>query len=221
MASFDLSQYQTVDDRLHVFWSKWPNGRIDTEIIHLQKNELGQLVQVIVKTSIYRDITDQVPASVDYAEETLGSNPVNRTSFVENCVTSSIGRGLATLGLSPKGENKRPSVEEMQKVERVTNDNPPPAQDKTASKKSFIYAPDAEATLKQTNAILARCRKVGVERADVRRFMSLMLELPIDEETRITMRMASDLLDMTEQQWFETAVAGGFGGTPQLPGTEK
>jgi hypothetical protein len=41
---------------------------------------------------------------------------VNKLSFVENCATSAIGRALATYAYSPKG--KRPSKEEMEKVQR-------------------------------------------------------------------------------------------------------
>ena len=36
----------------------------------------------------------------DFAEEYRSSSPVNKTSAVENCLTSSIGRALASLGLT-------------------------------------------------------------------------------------------------------------------------
>ena len=36
----------------------------------------------------------------DFAEEYRSSSPVNKTSAVENCLTSSIGRALASCGLS-------------------------------------------------------------------------------------------------------------------------
>lgn len=117
--AFDLSQYQTVDERIHAFWLKYPNGRLHTEIVELTRNDLGQAVQVIIKAMAWTDREDPIPASVDYAEETFGSNPVNRTSFIENCATSSLGRCLGTLGFSPKGENKRPTQTEMTKVQRV------------------------------------------------------------------------------------------------------
>lgn len=117
--AFDLSQYQTVDERIHMFWEKYPNGRLHAEFVELTRNELGQAVQVIVRAMAFTDREDMVPASIDYAEETFGSNPVNRTSFIENAVTSAYGRCLATLSFSPKGENKRPSQTEMTKVQRV------------------------------------------------------------------------------------------------------
>lgn len=117
MANFNLDNYETVETRLHKFWAAHPTGRILTEIEHLGINDSGQLVQVIIKASVWRDANDPNPAAVDFAEETLGSNPVNRTSFIENCSTSAIGRCLSTLGMSKIGA--RPSREEMTKAERV------------------------------------------------------------------------------------------------------
>lgn len=115
MANFDLSQYQTVAERIDLFWKKYPNGRIHTDIFHL--TELGG----IFKAEIYTDREDTRPAAVDFAEEVKGSSPVNRTSWVENGTTSAIGRALADLGFSPKADKggKRASREEMAKVQRL------------------------------------------------------------------------------------------------------
>lgn len=224
MANFDLSQYQTVDDRLHLFWSRYPNGRIDNEIVHLGKNELGQLVQVIVKTSIYRDIADQFPAAVDFAEETLGSNPVNRTSFIENCTTSSTGRGLATLGLSPKGENKRPSVEEMQKVERVTNERKPvmptltevvnqalvnAGEQPIPKEKAPNYSsPHPNPTPAQQATLEKRAQECGVPADQLDRYLNEMLGRKAD--TRISKRDASELIGLDRDTWQDTAKVLGF-----------
>jgi hypothetical protein len=58
---------------------------------------------------------------VDFAEERIGTSNVNKVSFVENCATSCYGRAISALGgeFSPKG--KRPSAEEMAKVNRHNN----------------------------------------------------------------------------------------------------
>lgn len=120
---FDLSNYETVETRISRFYEKHENGRITTDLISFDDK------QFIVKAFVYRDAADSLPASTGYAEERIGSSPVNRTSALENCETSAIGRALANLNFAPKGA--RPSVEEMQKVERydpktykpVSNDN--------------------------------------------------------------------------------------------------
>lgn len=102
-----LDDYEPVADRITKFWAKYPNGRIITEIKLINETE------VVVQASIFTDREDTRPASVDWAHETRGSSNINRASFLENCSTSAIGRGLATLGFSTK---KRPSREEMEKV---------------------------------------------------------------------------------------------------------
>ena len=114
MAHFDLSQYQTVQERVDLFWSKFPNGRLNTELIQFTET------QVVFKAECYANKDDVFPLTVDYAEERFGSSPVNKTSFLENCATSALGRAISMLGgeFSPKG--KRPSASEMTKVERLS-----------------------------------------------------------------------------------------------------
>jgi hypothetical protein len=60
-----------------------------------------------------------------YAEEVRGAGNVNRTSHVENCETSAIGRALANCGVAGSDMTKRPSREEMSKVQRQTTSNGP------------------------------------------------------------------------------------------------
>ena len=31
--AFDLSNYETVDERLHKWWKEYPDGRLETEVI--------------------------------------------------------------------------------------------------------------------------------------------------------------------------------------------
>lgn len=215
MANFDLSQYQTVDDRLHLFWSQYPNGRIATELVHLQKNELGQLVQVIVKASVWRDINDEFPASVDFAEETLGSNPVNRTSFIENCSTSAIGRSLSTLGLSPKGS--RPSQTEMLKAERVApvetklpklSDAMQEALDVAKPKAPNFSSPHPNPTPAQQATLEKRAAELKVPATRLDDFLNMVLGRDIG--TRISKRDASDLIGLDRETWADIAKVMGF-----------
>lgn len=115
--AFDLSNYEDVDTRIHRFWETHSNGRISTDIVYQGYSPEGQLKQVIIRARVWKDKTSGKPDAVDFAEELLGSTPVNRASFVENCSTSAIGRALATLGMSKKGS--RPSTAEMTKADRV------------------------------------------------------------------------------------------------------
>jgi len=113
---FDLSQYQTVQERIDLFWNKYPNGRLNLEIVLINET------QVVMKAEVFLDKADEKPAAVDYAEERLGTSHINKVSFVENCATSAYGRAISALGgeFSPKG--KRPSAQEMEKVNRANDD---------------------------------------------------------------------------------------------------
>jgi hypothetical protein len=114
MAHFNLSEYQTVQERVDLFWSRFSEGRFNLELISMTSE------QVVFKAEVYLHKDDLYPATVDFAEERLGSSPVNKTSFVENCATSALGRAISMLGgeFSPKG--KRPSQQEMSKVQRLS-----------------------------------------------------------------------------------------------------
>lgn len=115
MSNF-LNDYETVDSRIHKFWDKHPNGRIATSVEYHEESK-----RWVVRTEIYRDITDTHPAATGHAEEVIGSSMVNKTAALENAETSSIGRCLANLSFSTKGA--RPSLEEMAKAKR--QDTPP------------------------------------------------------------------------------------------------
>jgi hypothetical protein len=109
--SFNLANYEPVEDRLARFWADHKGGRVITEMVPAPDG------QWIIKTSVWRSGTTAEPDATGYAHEVVGSSGVNRTSALENCETSSIGRALANLGYAPKGA--RPSREEMTKVDQA------------------------------------------------------------------------------------------------------
>jgi hypothetical protein len=106
--AFDLSQYETVDERLHKWWKEFPDGRLETEIIEASQSRF------IVICKLYRTEADSKPYSTGIASETVSDRGVNANFALPNCETSAIGRAISNAGLSPKG--KRPSREEMTSV---------------------------------------------------------------------------------------------------------
>lgn len=111
MPRFDLENYEPVEDRLARFWQEHEEGRVLTELVKAEGGEF------IVRALIFESLADDRPVATGYAHELVGSSPVNKTSALENCETSAIGRALANLGYAPKGA--RPSREEMTKVSRA------------------------------------------------------------------------------------------------------
>lgn len=88
--------YAEVHTRVQAFREAYgENGRIVSSI-HIA-DETKVLVETTV--SVFVDGSWRVIAN-DFAEEYRASGPVNKTSAVENCCTSSIGRSLAACGLS-------------------------------------------------------------------------------------------------------------------------
>jgi hypothetical protein len=111
---FDLSQYETVDQRLEKFWAKYPDGAIITELVAHKDDRF------IFKASVYKTFVDSVPFATGFAEEIVTGRGVNSTSALENSESSAIGRALHTGGISKHSEGKpRPSAEEMSKVNRA------------------------------------------------------------------------------------------------------
>jgi len=113
---FNLSDYEPVENRIRAFWEKYPNGRILPEKPVRVLRDDGRY-EWECQTNVYIDKEDGMPTVSGFASEIEGSSPVNRINASENCETSSIGRALANLGFATKG--KRPSREEMQKVQRA------------------------------------------------------------------------------------------------------
>lgn len=111
---FDLDSYEPVASRIQRFYEAYPNGAIHTDIV------FDDGTRVVIKASVWRDITDPMPAGVDYAEELLTDKGVNATSRIENAATSAAGRAvsIAAAGLAPSDWTKKATREEMSKVER-------------------------------------------------------------------------------------------------------
>lgn len=211
---FDLSQYQTVDERIALFWAKYPNGRLNVEIVELKRNEVGQAVQVIMRAEAYKDLNDQFPSAVDFAEETLGSNPVNKTSFIENCATSVIGRCLGTLNFSPKkptGEaaNLRPTQIEMTKAERVAPEQKFPKLSEVTEKKPNYSSDNPNPTPAQQANLEKRASELKIPPARLNEFLNTLLARDI--ETRISKRDASELIGLDRETWLDVAVVMGYG----------
>ena len=108
--SFNPADYAEVAERLPLFWKNCPLGRINTEIV------TDDGTRIVMKATLWSDISHTVPTTTGYAEEVRGSSMVNKTSAVENCETSAIGRALANYQF--QGSKKRASLEEMVKVYR-------------------------------------------------------------------------------------------------------
>lgn len=120
MANFNLKDYELVETRISKFYALYEDGRIETE--NMTTKEDRDKGYFIVKARVYTSQEEQrlgLPKATGYAFEIEGGYGANKTSALENCETSAIGRALANMGLHG---NKRASREEMEKVVRVTEE---------------------------------------------------------------------------------------------------
>lgn len=102
-------KYTMVQDRVLAWRQTYGlEHGVEAEVIR----DDGQIVQVRCQI---RDADGKV-IGTGHAEEVRGSSNVNKTSALENCETSALGRALASIGLHG-GEYA--SANELDKVERI------------------------------------------------------------------------------------------------------
>lgn len=87
-------EYAEVNQRVKAFRFVYPKGKIETKIISLD-GEIGNRT-VLMRCEVYDDLGNLL--STGYAEEKESSTFINKTSFIENCETSAIGRALGQSG---------------------------------------------------------------------------------------------------------------------------
>lgn len=87
--------YVQVNDRVKAFRSVCPGGVIETDMVYYEGG------RVMFKATV-KDQDDRILAT-GYAEEKEGSTMINKTSFIENCETSAVGRALGFAGIGIDG----------------------------------------------------------------------------------------------------------------------
>jgi hypothetical protein len=102
-------KYSTVNERHKHLLQYFPEARFNEEILFHDAD------RVIVKTELY---IGDVIYSVGTAEEFRNSSFINKTSALENCSSSALGRCLAAFGLSG---SEYASAEEL--VNALNNQN--------------------------------------------------------------------------------------------------
>jgi hypothetical protein len=110
---FNPDQYATVAERIELFYSRFPQGRINTELVGREDGE------ITFKALVYRSADDTFAAATGWASERQGDSDINTVACLENTETSAVGRALANLGFT--ASSKRPSREEIEKVMRIRN----------------------------------------------------------------------------------------------------
>jgi len=115
MARFDLSSYETVEERHARALKEFPDLRV-VIVNHTTPQDRAASTWV-VEARVYVSAGDQaadLPKATEWAFEVDGSGMANQTSALENACTSALGRALRWAFAGSKG----PSAAEMSKVAR-------------------------------------------------------------------------------------------------------
>ena len=95
-------EYKTVALRVNEFMTsaKHEGWAIETQLVSANGSEpITRGNDYIVMKAVVRDDKDRIRGT-GYAEELRGSTNINKTSALENCETSAIGRALACVGFA-------------------------------------------------------------------------------------------------------------------------
>jgi len=127
--AFNLDDYTTVQERSNIFWERYQDGAIRTELVEASNTRF------IVVCKLYKNANDPQPFAMGHAQEVISDRGVNRDFALENAETSS--RGVAFKCANIGTEKNAPSREEMEKVNRVNQEKPQSFQDKLESRQNI------------------------------------------------------------------------------------
>lgn len=108
--------YIMVPERVKAFRKLYPDGFILTDILSLADG----VVTMQTRAGYYDENHKEVVLATGLAQEKEANGYINKTSFIENCETSSVGRALGFLGLGVDGGGIC-SAEEL--ANAITNQN--------------------------------------------------------------------------------------------------
>lgn len=133
--------YAMVNERIKAWRSICPDGSISTEIVSLENG-------VVTMKSTVRDGVGQI-LGTGFAQEKESSSFINKTSYIENCETSAVGRALGMCGIGI--DDSVASAEEL--VNAINNQN----RSKTEPKR-VEYVTDVE-----RRTYIDRCASLNVD----------------------------------------------------------
>ena len=111
-------EYVLVNERIKAFWKLYPNGRIVTDILSMEND------MCVIRAKVFTDREDNIPVATGTAYERESSSFINKTSYIENCETSAIGRALGILGIGidtsvASAEEVENAIENQKKIDNT------------------------------------------------------------------------------------------------------
>ena len=193
---FNPDEYITVHERIEKFYARFPQGRIITAIIE-HDSETGF---ILMRSEVYRDPEDALPAATGHAYELRSAGHVQQGSYVEVCETSAVGRALALLGfevrrgVASREEMERGARKQAASAAARQAEKPAPTQERTATQPQKQTGPSQQAATPPAHAaepsvraaeaaadldaqILRAAEELGYDAAKVRKWVNQKYEV--------------------------------------------
>ncbi len=162
--------YAEVNQRIKAFRMCYPNGSITTEIISLENG-------VVTMKSTVQDEEGKI-LGTGLAFEKESSSFINKTSFIENCETSAVGRALGMCGFGIDAsiasyEEVVNAIENQNKADGETNTNkqantqPTKKEAPTQTEQSNRKASTTNCTTNYREKLIEYCVEKGINMSEI------------------------------------------------------
>lgn len=147
--------YAEVNQRIKAFRMCYPNGVITTDIISLENGV------VLMKATIQNEHGAVI--GTGYAQEKENSTFINKTSYIENCETSAVGRALGMCGFGI--DTSVASYEEVMNAMENQKEEPKPTPKQAPKKEAAKQQTPAPQTpqVDYRQLVINHCGKSGVD----------------------------------------------------------
>lgn len=162
-------EYTEVNQRIKAYRMVYPNGSITTEILRLEDGV------VLMKATILNE--DGVVIGTGLAQEKEDSTFINKTSYIENCETSAVGRALGMCGFGIDT-----SVASAEEVKTAMANQEPKQDTKKATKTNEI-----------NEVVLMKAQKLNIKLEDVATYFKKKV-------TELTNEEVVKAIDLKEKQ---------------------
>lgn len=165
-----IGDYVEVNQRVKGFRELYPKGLIETEILQMNNGIC------VMKAKVYDE--DGTLLSIGHAYEKEDSSFINKTSYLENCETSAVGRALGFLGIGI--DSSIASKEEV--INAVANQEQKGIAKATTSQLKFIqnlFENDVE----ELKDILKKLGKKNIGELNVEEASKIISDKKSNEET--------------------------------------
>lgn len=178
-------EYAEVNQRIKAFRMIYPTGFITTE---LASNENGVC---IIKASVgfYDDNGEAFILGTGLAYEKENSTFINKTSYIENCETSAVGRALGMAGFGIDT-----SVASYEEVATAIANQESTTKPKTETKTKAKEEPKSESQPQPTNK--------PIDAKTIKALKAKIKDDGIDENKLLALYNVTDCKELTEIQYY-------------------